>query len=173
MRRKGPYRHKVQYYETDQMQIVHHSNYIRWFEEARVDFMERKGLGYDEMEKRGIVCPVLEVQTNYLRMTRFGDTVYIKLEVKKYNGIKLIIGYQVVSKETGMVHCTGETKHCFLNQKSQPMFLKRDFKDFHEMFLKAVEENEEEAKEMKEQPIRKRKRKKIDRKEIGGRKNED
>ena len=41
-----PYRHKVQYYETDQMGIVHHSNYIRWFEEGRIDLMEQMGLGY-------------------------------------------------------------------------------------------------------------------------------
>lgn len=42
-----PYQHKVQYYETDQMGIVHHSNYIRWFEEARTDYMEKMGMGYD------------------------------------------------------------------------------------------------------------------------------
>ena len=46
-----PHRHLVQYYETDQMGVVHHSNYIRWFEEARVFFMDQMGFGYDEMEK--------------------------------------------------------------------------------------------------------------------------
>ena len=55
---KRAYSHKVQYYETDQMGIVHHSNYIRWFEEARTDLMEQMGLGYDEMEARGILSPV-------------------------------------------------------------------------------------------------------------------
>ena len=53
------YTHKVLYYETDQMGIVNHSNYIRWFEEARTDFMEQLGMGYAEMEKEGIVSPVL------------------------------------------------------------------------------------------------------------------
>lgn len=41
-----PYQHKVQYYETDQMKVVHHSNYIRWFEEARIDYMEQLGMPY-------------------------------------------------------------------------------------------------------------------------------
>ena len=43
------YDHKVQYYETDGMGIVHHSNYIRWFEEARVDLLEQLGFGYRDL----------------------------------------------------------------------------------------------------------------------------
>lgn len=53
------YVHKVQYYETDAMQIVHHSNYIRWMEEARLEHLGRVGLAYDKMEARGIIIPVL------------------------------------------------------------------------------------------------------------------
>ena len=53
------YEHKTQYYETDQMGIIHHSNYIRWFEEARVDFMDRCGFSYAQMEKDGLISPVL------------------------------------------------------------------------------------------------------------------
>ena len=59
------YEHKTQYYETDQMGIIHHSNYIRWFEEARMDMMEQMGMGYAEMEKRGIISPVLSVHSEY------------------------------------------------------------------------------------------------------------
>ena len=51
----APYRHKAQYYETDTMKIVHHSNYIRWMEEARVDLLEQMGLGYDKMEIEGVL----------------------------------------------------------------------------------------------------------------------
>ena len=49
-----PYRRKAQYYETDQMGIIHHSNYIRWFEEARIDFMAQAGLGYRLEEYSGV-----------------------------------------------------------------------------------------------------------------------
>ena len=45
-----PYTHKVNYYETDKMGITHHSNYIRWMEEARIDFLESIGFGYDKLE---------------------------------------------------------------------------------------------------------------------------
>ena len=53
------YQHKVQYYETDQMGMVHHSNYIRWFEEARVDYLAAVGLPYDQMEAEGIITHLI------------------------------------------------------------------------------------------------------------------
>ena len=59
-----PYEHHVKYYETDQMRIVHHSNYIRWMEEARMDLMEQMGFGYDKMEELEIVSPVLSVSSD-------------------------------------------------------------------------------------------------------------
>ena len=56
-----PYQHQVQYYETDQMGIAHHSNYIRWFEEARSYILTEIGMGYEKMEEIGIISPVLSV----------------------------------------------------------------------------------------------------------------
>ena len=49
----GVYRRKAQYHETDQMGIIHHSNYVKWMEEARIDFMKELGFGYGEVELRG------------------------------------------------------------------------------------------------------------------------
>ena len=137
MKKIKPYGHKVQYYETDQMGVVHHSNYIRWFEEARTDFMEQMGMGYDEMENRGIISPVLSVEADYLRMVHFGESVTIDTKVREYNGIKLTVEYEIVDNTTGMVHCLGLTKHCFLNKNGRPVSLKKDFPDFHEMFANA------------------------------------
>lgn len=133
------YQHKVQYYETDQMKVVHHSNYIRWFEEARIDYMEQLGMPYEEMEAKGIISPVISAEADYLRMVRFGDTVTIKASVKEYNGIKLTIGYEVTDDTTGMVHCKGTTRHCFLNEQGRPVSLKRECPEYHEMFLKGLE----------------------------------
>ena len=133
-KRIKPYRHKVQYYETDQMQVVHHSNYIRWFEEARVDFMDQMGFSYREMEQSGISCPVIEVSAKYMRMVGFGDSTKIKTTIEIYNGIKLILSYQVISEETGLVHCTGESQHCFLSNKGKPVFLKKEQPALHAMF---------------------------------------
>ena len=132
------YQHKVQYYETDQMGIVHHSNYIRWFEEARMDFMEKMGMGYDQMEKTGILSPVLSVEAKYLRMVHFGDTVTIQTAIKEYNGIKLTVAYEVVNDKTGMVHCSGVTKHCFINKEGKPLSLQQACPEFHNLFALGV-----------------------------------
>jgi len=55
------YVHKVNYYETDKMGLTHHSNYIRFMEEARVDFMEQLGFGYEKMEAEGVGSPVIAI----------------------------------------------------------------------------------------------------------------
>ena len=116
--KRESYKRKVHYYETDQMGIVHHSNYIRWFEEARLDLMEKMGLGYERMEEAGIISPVLSVQADYLRMMHFGDTFLISCFVKEYNGIKLTVGYEVINEATKMVHSRGTTKHCFISRRT-------------------------------------------------------
>ena len=77
----SPYQHHAKYYETDQMGIIHHSNYIRWFEEARIDFMNQIGLTYKTMEEEGIISPVLEINCKYLKMMYFDDIATIKLKI--------------------------------------------------------------------------------------------
>ena len=72
------YEHQAQYYETDQMGIIHHSNYIRWFESARIQYMQEIGVDYRDMEKEGIISPVLEVNCVYRSMVHFGDRVEIR-----------------------------------------------------------------------------------------------
>ena len=132
------YRHKVQYYETDQMGIVHHSNYIRWFEEARMAFLEQMGITYQQMEEMGIFSPVLSVEADYLRMVRYGTSVLIRTMVDEYNGIKLTVSYQVMDKSTGMIQCKGVTRHCFLNEKGRPIYLKKNYPEIHKLFEREV-----------------------------------
>ena len=62
-----PYIHRVQYYETDRMGITHHSNYIRWMEEARVAFLEEIGWGYDRLEAEGVVLSLIHISSNRQR----------------------------------------------------------------------------------------------------------
>ena len=97
----NPCEHKVQYYETDGMGIVHHSNYIRWFEEARVDLLEQLGFGYDRIEAAGYSGPVLEVSCQYKTMSKFGETVRIEASITQYNGVRMTLHYDVYDKATG------------------------------------------------------------------------
>ena len=133
------YNHRVQYYETDQMGCVHHSNYIRWFEEARSDVLEKAGMGYDVMEAEGVISPVLEAHAVYRSMTRYGERVKIRMRIKAYNGIKLSIAYEVTDAATGELRCTGETAHCFLDRDGKPLSLKRKNPEMHKIFEQMME----------------------------------
>lgn len=128
------YEHKAQYYETDQMGIVHHSNYIRWFEEARVDLMDQAGLGYKKMEEAGIISPVLSVEAQYKSMVHFEDVVVIEASIEKYNGIKMTVSYVIKDKSTGAVRCEGKSRHCFLDRDGRPIYLKKAEPAFHKLF---------------------------------------
>ena len=137
------YEHKTQYYETDQMGIIHHSNYIRWFEEARTDLLRQMGISYEELEAQGILCPVLHVTCDYRSMTRFGETVLIIPILKSYNGIKMTIEYSVTDKETGELRCVGETRHCFLSREGKPVALKKSYLEVDKMFKDVSSQQEE------------------------------
>lgn len=132
------YEHNAKYYETDQMAIIHHSNYIRWMEEARVAFMSHIGFSYRMMEEMGIVSPVLHVECDYKSMTRFDDTVVIAVRVTQYNGIKLGLEYVMQDKESGEVRAVAGSRHCFLNREGHPVSLKRTCPEADELFKKWV-----------------------------------
>lgn len=108
------YLHKVQYYETDKMGVVHHSNYIRWFEEARVDYMEKMGKSYDSVEKDGIISPVVSVNCEYKASCGFGDSVYVLTKLQSLTGVRFSFSYTVVDSITKEVKAKGESHHCFV-----------------------------------------------------------
>lgn len=70
-----PYIHKVHYYETDQMKVAHHGNYLHWMEEARVDFLLQLGCPYDKLEEMGIISPIVSVTCNYKSPAFFNDDI--------------------------------------------------------------------------------------------------
>lgn len=131
------YIHKVQYYETDQMAIVHHSNYIRWFEEARVDWLEQIGYPMEKVEAEGVLIPVLSVTCNYHAMVHFGDNVIVKLKVEKFNGIKIEMVYELIDEKTGELKTTGRSSHCFIDKQGKVMSLKKSRPEMYEKFLEA------------------------------------
>ncbi len=131
-----PYIHHAKYYETDQMGIIHHSNYIRWMEEARLDYMKQIGISYRALEENGIIIPVLSVSCEYRSMVRFDDRVRIVVKPVKYTGIKLEMAYVFTDAETGELRTTGKSTHCFLNKEYRPVSLKKIFPDIDVKFRK-------------------------------------
>lgn len=112
------YQHYVQYYETDKMGITHHSNYIRWMEEARLDFFKNLGFDYLEFEKQGVISPVIGLNNiKYRKPSTVGDTVSIEVSVKAYNSIVLTVHY--VMKKEDVVIFEGDSDHCFLSKEGK------------------------------------------------------
>lgn len=133
-------RRQVKYYETDKMGVVHHSNYIRWFEEARVELMRTIGISYKDMEDEGIQIPVVSVSCKYRSPARFDDIVLISSRIQKFNGIVIEIAYEVTDEATGTVRVTGESSHCFVNADTfKPVNLKRERADLYDRFMQQTE----------------------------------
>lgn len=128
-----PYEHKVQYYETDQMSIVHHSNYIRWLEEARCDVLEQLGTSCAYLESIGIIIPVLAVSCEYKTMTHFGETVRIFAQMTEYDSIRMKMEYKIEDKETGELRSIGTSRHCFLHN-GRPISLRRKYAEVDQLF---------------------------------------
>ena len=125
------YERKINYYETDKMGVVHHSNYIRFLEETRTFGLEEIGLPFEILEENEITIPVLGVSCTYKYHVTFADTIVIRCFLKEYNGIRMTFGYEVKDKKTGKIVLLAETKHCFTNKELKPINLKKHFPEFN------------------------------------------
>lgn len=124
------YTHKVKYYETDAMKIVHHSNYIRWMEEAKMDFLEQAGCGMVKVESMGITSPVVSVECNYKHTSTFDDEIAIAVTVEKYTGVKLMLAYEMTNTATGTIVATGRSCNCYVDESGRPISIKKNFPEF-------------------------------------------
>lgn len=135
---KQPYVHRVQYYETDKMGVTHHSNYIRFMEEARVAFMEQIGFPYARLEALGVLSPVTGIDCRYLAPTTFDDRVTVAVSVRAFNGVVLTMGYEMTNQDGKRVF-TGTSSHCFLNREGHFVRLKREQPEFYALLMQQLE----------------------------------
>ena len=131
------YIHKVKYYECDRMGITHHSNYIRFMEEARVDFLSQIGFPFDKIEEEGIISPVIRVEYSYRKTTTFADVISIKVEVDKLSPVKLCLKYELTCN--GEVCGIGKSEHCFLNQEGRPVIVEKEKPEFFNALKNSME----------------------------------
>lgn len=126
---------RINYYETDRMGVVHHSNYIRFLEEARCQMLDDNHMPYSAFEEQGVMIPVLGVNCDYKLHVTFDDIIEIKPFVKDFNGVRLTMGYHITNKKTGDLVLTGETKHCFTDMNLKPIRLQKQIPDFYDKFM--------------------------------------
>jgi acyl-CoA thioester hydrolase len=140
------YDRKINYYETDQMGIVHHSNYARFFEEARISYMDQMGYPYERMEEEGIISPVLAISCKFLHSVRFGDTVRIEVSTAAVSKVKCSFAYKVIDLASGEIKARGESEHGFITKDGKPVILPKEKPEFYQMLMDELGAGESEVK---------------------------
>ena len=90
---------EVRYAETDQMGVVYHANYLVWMEIGRTKLIEDLGFKYAEMEKDGILAPVIDVNISYKQPMKYGETAKIKTWIDEYDGLRVTYGYEILTEQ--------------------------------------------------------------------------
>jgi len=132
------YSRNVFFYETDKMGIVHHSNYVRWLEEARNEYFVSVNLAYVETERLGVMSPITDIDLKYKHPARFGDRFTVCMEITKYTGVRFHVTYSVVNQE-GNILCEGKSTHCFVGKDLKPISLARAIPERHALFQDILE----------------------------------
>ena len=108
--------HKVNFYDTDAMAVVHHSNYIRWFEIGRVEFLRQAGITLTELMDDGYVFPITEVSANYMNSGYFDDELIIETTPVALTKAKMAFSYRVLRACDDTVLVTGFTQNVFTSR---------------------------------------------------------
>lgn len=133
---------RVRYYETDRMGVVHHSNYLRILEDARMDWLDAMGMNYREMEQQGVIIPCVAAQGEFLTFLRFGEPYQVAITLVRYTGARLGFSYEITSEESGALCYRGTTEHCFVRDGDYfPLSLRRKLPQ-HDRILRGLLEAE-------------------------------
>lgn len=124
-----PFKREVKYYECDGMGITHHSNYVRFMEEARLYALDELGYGFDRMEREGVTSPVVAISCEYKKPTTFKDLIEIELTLKEMSELKMTFAYTM--KVKGALVCKATSTHCFF-QNGRPFSFQQKWPELAE-----------------------------------------
>jgi acyl-CoA thioester hydrolase len=108
---------RVRYAETDRMDVVYHSNYLVWFEAARIQMLDEIGIPYREIEERGLFLPVLTVSATYKSPARFDDRLEVHLFMKEKPRGRIHFDYEVLRQ--GERLALGQSSHGFMDRRGK------------------------------------------------------
>ena len=139
-----PYLRKVQFYETDGMGVVYHGNYIHWMEEARTDFLDQLGFGYERMTEQRIDCALTDISCSYRKVTTFGQTLAVYLNIETLTPARMTLSYRMVDAESGALHTLASSSHFFYDrQAKRPVALKKKFPELYAMLQDCTKSQEQ------------------------------
>ena len=106
---------RVHFYDTDEMGVVHHANYIRWFETGRVEYLRSIGITLTEMMSDGILFPLTEVQAKFLHAAKFDEDLELETIAVEMTKVKLEFKYKLRRKSDGKILVKGYSQNVFTN----------------------------------------------------------
>lgn len=110
---------KVRFVETDLMGVVHHSNYFRWFEMARVEYLRAGNVLLPELIAAGIVFPITDVQCKYRQSAHFDEMIRIEATLVEFSRAKMCFSYRVMRDMDNMLLAEGSTQNVFTDKKGR------------------------------------------------------
>jgi len=118
---------EVRYAETDQMGVVHHANYIIWFELARTNLCAAIGLHYADIERRGYYLLVTGIEAKYRKGATYGETVQVTAHIERLWSRGIHYTYEVHRDAT--LVATGSSRHVWVDRETgKPTTLPEDLK---------------------------------------------
>lgn len=114
----------VRFCETDLMGIVHHANYLVYFEAGRVDWLHRRGIAYESWAKRGIHLPVVETRLRYRKAARFDEVLVVETTCREVTRVTVRFAYRIL--RDGLVLCEGDTLLACVGPGLTPMRIPAD-----------------------------------------------
>lgn len=118
---------RVRYAETDQMGYVYYGNYASFFEVARTEMLRSLGMTYDEMEKDGVMMPVLEMKSKYFKPALYDEIIRIKITIAKKPGVRILFEYDLYNEKDEHIH-KAETTLVFVDiEKNRPCMAPKNF----------------------------------------------
>lgn len=144
---------RVRYQETDQMGVVYHANYLNWFEIGRTEWVRESGICYKELEAKGLLLPVTEVEASFRQPARYDEWITVCTSVAELTGIRVHFQSRIVSgnmldaasedgdervtvqcingqyngdEPPGQLLVRGSTRHVWINRDWKPVRLDRE-----------------------------------------------
>ena len=122
----------VRYAETDQMGVVHHAVYPVWYEVARTDYIKLIGISYSEMEKLGIMTPLVSLNCRYRGSAFYEDEITVRVHISELSAAKIRFVYELFKSGENRPFHTGDTLHGWVDTKTfRPINMKKAFPEIY------------------------------------------
>ncbi|MGL5206014.1 MAG: acyl-CoA thioesterase [Acidaminococcaceae bacterium] len=122
-------RDRVRFVETDMMGVVHHANYLRWFEMGRTAYLRNAGVGLLDLIKDGYIFPMMEIKCEYKTPARFDDEIIIRTNMAEFTKVKMTFSYEIIRQVDGVLLAVGRTTNAFTNQEGEITRLSNNYYD--------------------------------------------